>query len=146
MKLNFWKNLESKLKMMDKFNTKSLLIYVAGPYSGANRDEIKRNVDNAIDVGIKIFLKGHFPYIPHLTDLVDYRAKEIGVNLTWNDFIRWDIPWLKMCNALLYLGKSNGADLELENAKSLGKQIFYSVDEIPPRSCFHGLRIKQKKE
>ena len=110
---------------------KPLRIYLAGPYSGSDRKEIERNVKHAIDAGIKIFLKGHFPYVPHLTDLVDLRAKEMGSEMTWHDFIRWDMPWLKVCDALLYLGKSKGADLELEEANRLGKQIFYSVDEIP---------------
>lgn len=110
---------------------RSLRIYLAGPYSGASREEIERNVNRAIDAGIEIFLKGHFPHVPHLTDLVDLRAREIGRELTWHDFICWDMPWLEVCDALLYLGKSKGADLELEEAKRLGKQIFYSVDDIP---------------
>ena len=54
---------------------KPLLIYVAGPYTGSNRQEIDRNVNRAIDAGMEIFNKGHFPYVPHLTDLVDKRAK-----------------------------------------------------------------------
>ena len=111
---------------------KPLLIYVAGPYSGATRPEIEKNVNSAIDAGVETYLKGHFPYVPHLTDLVDRRAKETGNDLTWEDFIRWDMPWLKVCDALLYLAPSKGADLELGVAKKLGKQIFYSVDDLPP--------------
>ncbi len=110
---------------------KPLLIYVAGPYSGATRQQIDRNVNCAIDAGVEIYLKGHFPYVPHLTDLVDRRAKETGKELTWEDFIRWDMPWLRVCDALLYLASSKGADLELGEAKKLGKQIFYSVDDLP---------------
>ena len=110
---------------------KPLRIYLAGPYSGSNRKEIKKNVDRAVDAGIEVFLKGHFPYVPHLTDRVDGRARETGREMTWHDFIRWDMPWLEVCDALLYLDKSNGSDLELDKAKRLGKQIFYSVEEIP---------------
>ena len=110
---------------------KPLRIYVAGPYSGRDREEININVNRAIDAGIEIFRKGHFPYVPHLTDLVDSRAKETGKELTWHDFILWDMPWLKVCDALLYLGNSTGADIELEEAKRLRKRIFYSVNEVP---------------
>ena len=110
---------------------KPLRIYIAGPYSGRDREDIERNVNRAIDAGIEIFLKGHFPYVPHLTDLVDLRAKKTGKELTWDDFIRWDMPWLKVCDALLHLGTSKGADLELEEAKRLGKRIFHSIAEIP---------------
>ena len=111
---------------------KPLLIYVAGPYSAATRNQIENNVNCAIDAGVKIYLSGHFPYVPHLTDLVDKRAKETGNDLSWEDFIRWDMPWLKVCDALLYLGSSKGADLELGEAERLGKRIFYSVDDLPP--------------
>ena len=107
-----------------------LRIYVAGPYSGRDREEIERNVSRAIDAGIEIFLKGHFPYIPHLTDLVDQRAKKIDKPMIWDDFMRWDMPWLEVCDALLYLGRSNGADREVAEAERLGKRIFYSLEEV----------------
>lgn len=110
---------------------KPLLIYVAGPYTGSDRKEIDRNVNKAIDVGIEIFHKGHFPYVPHLTDLVDKRATEVGHDMSWSDFMAWDAPWLQVCDALLYIGASRGADIELAEAKRLGKKIFYSTGEIP---------------
>ena len=110
---------------------KALRIYIAGPYSGSDPKEINRNVCNAIDAGIEMFLRGHYPYVPHLTHLIKSRAEETGRELTWHDFIRWDLPWLEMCDAVLYLGKSTGADLEFEEAKRLGKLIFYSIEEIP---------------
>ena len=73
---------------------KPLLIYVAGPHTGSDRQEIDQNVNRAIDVGIKIFNKGHFPYVPHLTDLVDRRAREVGREMHWENFTAWDSPWL----------------------------------------------------
>ena len=111
--------------------TKSLKIYVAGPYTANTIDQIEKNVNVAIDAAFKIFSKGHFPYIPHLTHFVDRRAKDTGVNLQWEDYIRWDMVWVETCDALLYLNSSRGADIELQAAKRLGKQIFCSVDEIP---------------
>ena len=110
---------------------KPLLIYVAGPYTGSDRREIDRNVNRAIDAGIEIFNKGHFPYVPHLTNLVDKRAKEVGKELSWGDFMAWDAPWLEVCDALLFVGESRGANIELEEAKRLGKVIFYSSSEVP---------------
>ena len=110
---------------------KPLLIYVAGPYTAPDRQGINRNVDQAIDVGIEIFNKGHFPYVPHLTDLVDKRARELGKELSWEDFMAWDAPWLKVCDALIFVGESRGANIELEEAKRLGKTIFYSSSEVP---------------
>ena len=110
---------------------KPLLIYVAGPYTGSSRWEIDQNVNRAIDAGIDIFGKGHFPYVPHLTDLVDRRARETGKELSWGDFMAWDAPWLRVCDALLFIGESRGANIELEEARRLGKTIFYSSNEVP---------------
>ena len=116
-----------------------LLIYVAGPYTGSDRQEIEKNVARAIDAGIEIFNRGHFPYVPHLTDLIDKRAKEIGEEMSWSDFMAWDAPWLKVCDALLFLAESKGANIELEEAKRLGKTIFYSSGEVPrlERRAYH---------
>jgi hypothetical protein len=101
------------------------------PYTSNTSEKILNNVNNAIDSAFIIFSKGHFPYIPHLTHFIDMRAKEVGFNMTWEDYIRWDMVWVKLCDAILYLRSSRGADLELQAAKDLGNIIFYSVDEIP---------------
>lgn len=110
---------------------KPLLIYIAGPYTADEREDIDSNVNRAIDVGIEIFNKGHFPYVPHLTDMVDKRAKEVGLELSWADFMAWDAPWLKVCDALMFVGESKGANIELEEAKKLGKTIFFCSEDIP---------------
>lgn len=73
----------------------------------------------------------HFPYVPHLTDLIDKRAREVGEEMSWSDFMAWDAPWLRVCDALLFLAESRGANIELEEAKRLGKIIFYSSGDVP---------------
>jgi hypothetical protein len=110
---------------------KALRIYIAGPYTASDQSGHELNTHRAIDAGIAVFNKGHYPYIPHLTHYVDLRAKGTGVNLSWSDYIKWDLPWLDLCDALLYLGKSKGADLELERAKEHKKRVFFSVSEVP---------------
>ena len=121
------KTIWSELKEMSK----ALKIYIAGPYTADTEQQVRTNVNIAIDASFVIFSKGHFPYIPHLTHFVDQRAKETGVDLKWEDYIRWDMVWVKICDAFLYLQNSIDADLELQAAKEWGKQIFYSLDEIP---------------
>lgn len=109
----------------------SLKIYIAGPYTADTEEQIRENVNAAIDEAFIIFSKGHFPYVPHLTHFIDQRAKETGVNIGWEDYIKWDMVWVEICDALLYLRSSRGANLELQAAKEWGKKIFYSLDEIP---------------
>lgn len=119
----------------------SLKIYIAGPYTAETRTQRQKNVNVAIDAAFVILSKGHFPFIPHLTHFVDERAQELNVELTWEDYIRWDLVWLEKCDAFLYLAASRGADLELEEAKKLGKAIFYSIEEIPTVSETENLLV-----
>lgn len=115
-----------------KKTPRPLKIYIASPYTANTEEQVRANVNAAIDASFKLFAKGHFPYVPHLTHFIDQRAREIGLNLKWEDYIRWDMVWVQTCDALLYMGSSKGADLELQAAKKWGKQIFYTVDEIAP--------------
>lgn len=106
-------------------------IYIAGPYTADSDSQIQKNVNNAIDTAILVFKKGHYPYIPHLTHWIEIRNMETNQGLKWEDYIEMDRIWLENCDALLYLGSSKGADIELNHAKKEGKPIFYSITEIP---------------
>lgn len=111
--------------------SKRLRIYIAGPYTAASKAAVLANVNRAIDVGIALFKKGHIPFIPHLTHFVDLRAREVGIRIAWQEYIEWDLSWLTLCDALLYLDSSPGADVELAQAQRFGKRIFYCIEEIP---------------
>jgi hypothetical protein len=111
---------------------KPLRIYIAGPYSADSLADREANVDAAIGAAIELFRLGHFPYVPHLTHFVDLRAHALGANLDWDDYLRWDEAWLEVCDALVYLSPSPGADRELEFARSLGKTVYLSVNQIAP--------------
>ncbi|MHA2191232.1 MAG: DUF4406 domain-containing protein [Candidatus Thorarchaeota archaeon] len=106
-------------------------IYVAGPYTGSTMEQIDNNVQKAIDAGIQIWKKGHFPFIPHVLHWVDLRAHELNVPMNWDDYMLWDAPWLDDCDALFLLAESKGALLECQRAEEEGKVIFHSIDEIP---------------
>lgn len=105
-------------------------IYVAGPYSAPSEREREMNTRRAIEAGLALFKLGHTPFIPHLTHYVDLHAHRTGVVMTWDDYIRLDLEWLDLCDALLYLGPSKGADLELQHALKRGKRVFRSLLEI----------------
>jgi hypothetical protein len=106
-------------------------IYVAGPYTGQTKEEIEENVRKATEAGLRIWKKGHFPYIPHLTHWPDILAKELGIDMDWPDYMNWHAPWVDHCDALFLLAKSKGALLELNRVKEQGKTVFYTLEEIP---------------
>lgn len=105
-------------------------IYVAGPYSAPTVEGCEANTKRAIDAGDEVVKRGHVPFIPHLNHIWDLRAKEKGVEYSHAFWLEWCLQWLPCCDALLFLGHSKGADMELDFAKKAGMQIFYSVDEI----------------
>lgn len=106
-------------------------IYISEPYSASDENKILTNVNAAIDTAIHLYDEGQIPYVPHLTYYIDQRAKQTNIKLEWNDYIKWDLPWLEVCDAVLVLGQSKGVGLEVKKAKELNKKIFYSVEEIP---------------
>ena len=106
-------------------------IYVAGPYTGSTLEEIEDNVRRAMEAGLKIWKKGHFPYIPHLTHWPDILSRELNIEMDWKDYMNWHAPWVDHCDALFLLAESRGALLEFNRAKEEGKEVFHSIDEIP---------------
>jgi hypothetical protein len=106
-------------------------IYVAGPYTGSTLEEIEENVRRAMEAGLKIWKKGHFPYIPHLTHWPDILASDLEIEMDWVDYMNWHAPWVDHCDALYLLAESKGALLECNRAIEEGKKVFHSIDEIP---------------
>jgi hypothetical protein len=122
---------------------KGLRIYVCGPYTAESETQINQNVAKALDVGLILWKKGHYPYIPHLTHFVDSRARAKGIEMKWEEYIEWDKAWLEVCDALLYLGNSKGAKQELEYAKKLGKIVYYDIAEVPGVNIATGGQIHE---
>jgi hypothetical protein len=116
--------------MTDTINNTTLKIYIAGPYTAPTAEGRQHNVNIAIDVALRLWKRGHFPYVPHLTHYIDERAVETGVPMAYEEYLAWDNEWLKACDAILYLAPSRGADIELGEAKRLGKRVYYSEHEI----------------
>lgn len=107
---------------------KGMRIYVAGPYTASHSRDIQKNVNKAIDIGIELVRKGHYPYIPHLTHYIDIRPH---CDLDWKDYMRLDDKWLEACDALYYISSSKGADIELLAAKKRGLKIYTSLEDVP---------------
>jgi len=107
---------------------KSMKIYIAGPYTAKSVRDVHLNVYKAIEIAVKIWKKGHYPYIPHLTHFVWTHPSG---NLEYEDWMKWGKVWLECCDALFLLNNSPGADQELKYAKKLGLKIYYSINDIP---------------
>src|SRR5438445_13895206 len=98
-----------------------MIIYIAGKYNSPTKEEIMVNVNKAIDTGIEVYKKGHYPVIPHLTHWIEARMNENGEpprpNEYWYDF---DNLIITKCDALLKISPdrvSKGDDTEEELAR-----------------------------
>lgn len=103
------------------------VIYVAGPYSASTDEGKCENTMVAIDTGLVLLERGHYPFIPHLTHFVDQRTDE----LDYQDYMEWDEELLKRCDSFYYLGSSPGADAELDVAEDRGMTVYRSLSEVP---------------
>lgn len=98
-------------------------IYVAGPYT---KGDVGVNVRNAIVAAQELLVAGHAPYVPHLTHF--WHLVEPGPYKQW---LALDLKWLAVCDALVRLpGDSNGADLEMKQARKLGIRVYLGVKEF----------------
>jgi hypothetical protein len=103
-------------------------IYIAGPYTADHPRKVLENVNKAIDIGIMLMQKGHSVFIPHLSHYIHMRP---NCPFEYKEYLKSDLEWLMVSEALFYIGQSPGADLELLAAKELGIKIFYSIAEVP---------------
>lgn len=116
--------------MIDK-EQRPLKIYIAGPYTAATKYDVEKNLQKAIDIGLALFQKGHFPFIPHLTHYVEICGKEYDNKLSWMEYMMCDLAWLGVSDALFFIGSSRDADIELEAAYEDGLDIYYNLSEVP---------------
>ena len=110
---------------------RQLRIYIASPYTASTPDEVLANVNIALDAGIRLIAKGHFPFIPHLAHFLEMRAQETTGGIDYHWYLEYDRSWLLECDALLFLAPSPGANKEYAWAQDAGLMIFLHEDEIP---------------
>lgn len=112
-----------------------LRIYVAGPYgrkNGLSDEECEKNVQKAIEVARLLVRRGHIPFLPHL---YHYLHVDWENTLEEDEWWQMSATWIPFCEALFRIeGYSSGSDGEVEVAQSLGKSIFYSMDDVPDES------------
>jgi hypothetical protein len=106
-------------------------IYIAGPYTAPTARGVKVHLDAAFAAAIALIRKGHVPYCPHLTHYLDAAALALGVNIEYEEWLGQDREWLAVCDALLYLAPSPGADRERDWAEALGLVIYARLEDVP---------------
>lgn len=112
------------------------LIYVAGPYRAATRDDIARNIDAARVVGISAAALGWFPVIPH----ANTAHMELALPGLGDDFwLAGTLEMMERCDAVVLVpGWENSAGTlgEIARADELRIPIFRTLDTLPSARAF----------
>ncbi|WP_437586037.1 DUF4406 domain-containing protein [Sorangium sp. So ce1000] len=115
-----------------------LMILVAGPYRSGTGDDpvlIAANVRAMNDMAVRLFRAGHLPVLGEwfALPLIEHAgSRQIGDEI-WNEIFHPVARRLvARCDACLRIGgPSKGADEMVELSRSMGKQVFFSFDDVP---------------
>ena len=107
-------------------------VFIAGAYWSSDSNEIERNIELAEQHSIKLWNRGYKAFCPHLNT----RRFEVKTKADEKAYREFDMRMLQCCDAVFALPnweESEGAKAEIDEAKRLGKPVFYSLDELPAR-------------
>ena len=102
-------------------------IYIAGRLDAPDAAGYLRNVSQMIDAANTIRKRGHSVYVPALDLLLGIFDGE----MEREDFLKLNMPWIEVCDALFMISMSQGVSQELRLAKKFGKKIYTRLSEIP---------------
>ncbi|GEM_PF-1106446 len=108
------------------------ILFVAGAYMNKDSNEINKNIHLAEQHSIELWNRGYKVFCPHLNT----SHFEVKANAEEKAYKEFDMKMLQYCDAVFALPNwqnSTGAKAEIEEAKQLGKPIFYSLDKLPAR-------------
>ena len=115
-------------------------VYVAGPYSAGNVMDVLRNIGRGQKACARIFSLGFAPFCPWHDKTYVYDNPE--AEFTVEQFYKFSIAWLEVCDAVLVLPgweRSKGTLAEIDAAERLGIPVYYNeVELIAARNYLEG--------
>ena len=98
-------------------------IFISSPYTIGDTGE---NVRAQLQAANELMDLGFTPFIPLLSHF-----QHIVFPRPYQDWIKNDLEWLRVCDAVLRLpGESAGADVECNEAVKLGIPIWHDIDYL----------------
>lgn len=119
------------------------IIYIAGPYRGADESETFANVMKARDAATVVWREGGAAICPHMNSMM------MGGCAEFEDFLELDLRLIEIADAVLMFGKheqSDGACIEHAHAVTRGKPILHNRVALRDFIAAHKESQLQRKE
>lgn len=119
------------MKKSSKDAQKRPFVFVAGPYTALTEEEVKRNIQKAIDIGRILFEKGYYPIVPHLLIREYYNTEDKHGIFGYESMMLYTQSLISKCDIFLIIDHSPGADREWKFAEGLDMNIYFDVNQLP---------------
>lgn len=106
-----------------------MVIGVAGPYSAPTEEERKANLGAMNTVAARLLEMGHTPVIGVNAALPVIEQADVADRYT--AIMRISLAVIGACDALLLIGESPGANRERDLIRSLGKEVYTRIEDVP---------------
>jgi hypothetical protein len=107
-----------------------MIIGVAGPYSAPTPAERDRNLKAMNAAAARLLEMGHIPLIGMNAALPV--LEQANVAEPYRATMDISLSLINVCEALLLLAESPGANRERDLVLSKGLPVYYSLSEVPP--------------
>ena len=105
-----------------------MIIGVAGPYSADTAEQRQLNLDTMNKAAARLLEHGHIPLIGMNAALPV--LEHAIVPDRYKSIMDISLAVISVCDALLLLAESPGANKERDLILAKGRPVFYSIDEI----------------
>jgi hypothetical protein len=104
-------------------------VYIAGPMTnGTGRAFNMEKINEAIEAFFCLIELGYAPHCPHLTVFCEFMQPH---RIPYEGWLDLDMTYVRHSDAVLRIpGDSKGADREVAYARTLGKPVFTSIQEL----------------
>ncbi len=107
-----------------------MLICVAGPYSASSEEQRAANLRAMNDAATEVMRRGHQAMIGVNAALPILSAAGLSYSHPW--MMEISLALAGRCDAGLRIGRSPGADREMDLLLSLGRPVYDRLDALPP--------------